>query len=305
MAASQLEEEAKAMPAADEPSSGHHKFAESVQRYSEVPITDQLLAILTKHKVRSRSLLHALQRARSPPCTRSARPATTACVLARAARKPCTSRPASRLQVRMLDLVSEWDDDGNRQITRKEFHKMANFLARERITREESVTLFKTFDEDGAGSIDFGELERLLDTYSELGERPHCHVPHPNATCLFTARDLLHPARLASPWSGSASRAFPCAATQTLLKMDDEANARAHGWMSKDEATATAKARVEELGFEWERFVPLDGWVPREQVEAMAAHRLEELGLDFDQEEREKKVGKHKRKVFAESLRRD
>ena len=87
--------------------------------------------------------------------------------------------------------------------------------------------------------------------------------------------------------------------------MEEEANARAHGFVMKEEALATAKARVEELGVEWVKFVPPEGWVSLDEVTAMVVKRLDELGQSLDQLEQEKKVGKHKRRAFAEKLRRD
>ena len=87
--------------------------------------------------------------------------------------------------------------------------------------------------------------------------------------------------------------------------MEAEANARAHGFVMKEEATAMAKSRVEALGLEWENYVPPAGWVSTEEITAMVVRRLESRGLSLDQLEQEKKVGKHKRRAFAEKLRRD
>ena len=103
-------------------------FAEKLRRESLVPIEDQLLAILTKHKVR------------------------------------------------VSKLIADWDMDGNNQISKKEFHQALQFMGCDDITRDESDSIFKMFDEDGTGSIDYLELERLLAKFSKLGE--HAATPH-------------------------------------------------------------------------------------------------------------------------------
>ena len=104
---------------------GKHKrraFAEKLRRDSAVPIQDQLLAILTKHKVR------------------------------------------------VSKVIDDWDIDGNRHISRKEFKQVLMFMGCEDITREESNEIFSMFDEDGAGSIDFQELERKLEESYDRGK---------------------------------------------------------------------------------------------------------------------------------------
>ena len=79
----------------------------------------------------------------------------------------------------MYDVIQEWDDDGNRQISKKEFHKVAMFIGREHLTIEESGRLFRRFDEDGAGSITSAELERTL---AKVGAKGAARGPlHPGA----------------------------------------------------------------------------------------------------------------------------
>ena len=71
-ALAKLEQEESGKPAVEEPRAGHKivaKFAESVQRYSEMSVADQLLAIMTKHKERPRP---SLARA-AAPCLNVAR----------------------------------------------------------------------------------------------------------------------------------------------------------------------------------------------------------------------------------------
>ena len=43
---------------------------------------------------------------------------------------------------------------------------MVMFLGKEHLTRSETAKIFKSFDEDGTGSIDYGELERLIAKFS-------------------------------------------------------------------------------------------------------------------------------------------
>ena len=129
-AIAQLDEEEKAIPPDPtdsklvDPSEVHHKFAEAIHRYSDVPIQDQLLAILTKHKVR------------------------------------------------VSKVINDWDIDGNRHISRKEFKQVLMFMGCEDITREESNEIFSMFDEDGAGAVDFMELERKLHSFDGRGASP-------------------------------------------------------------------------------------------------------------------------------------
>ena len=87
--------------------------------------------------------------------------------------------------------------------------------------------------------------------------------------------------------------------------MEEEANARAHGYTTKEGALAMAKERVEELGLEWVTYVPPSGYVSQNEAEVIVARRVEEAGLDLEKLERDRKVGKHKRRAFAEKLRRD
>ena len=87
--------------------------------------------------------------------------------------------------------------------------------------------------------------------------------------------------------------------------MEEEANARAHGFTTKEGALAMAKERVEELGFEWVTYVPPSGYVSKNEVEALVAQRVAEVGHDLEKLEQERKVGKHQRRAFAEKLRRD
>ena len=85
----------------------------------------------------------------------------------------------------MYDLIKEWDEDGNAQISRKEFHKVAMFMGREHLTNEESGRLFKRIDEDGAGSITSAEMERTLTKASGKGARacPFASLQLPLCTC--------------------------------------------------------------------------------------------------------------------------
>ena len=77
----------------------------------------------------------------------------------------------TKARARVLDLINEWDTDGNRHIDQYEFHKVVQFMGgSEDITRDESYKIFRVFDEDGMGTIDYGELERLLQHFAERSE---------------------------------------------------------------------------------------------------------------------------------------
>ena len=66
---------------------------------------------------------------------------------------PEVAAPSCWAQAGVLDVMKEWDADGNRQLTKKEFHKVVMFMGRGEIKKEESGDMFKMFDEDGAGTI--------------------------------------------------------------------------------------------------------------------------------------------------------
>ena len=70
-----------------------------------------------------------------------------------------------------MELIKEWDVDGNRQVSKREFHHVAQFMARGDMTKHESAEIFKMFDEDGAGTLSFFEIERVIKSFADHGER--------------------------------------------------------------------------------------------------------------------------------------
>ena len=128
-----LEEEEASSSDEDDAGLERPDFKEKLHKYSEVPIGDQLLAILSKHKVR------------------------------------------------VMDLINQWDTDGNRQVSKKEFHKAVMFMAEsDEVNRADSSVIFKQFDADGQGTISFNELEKTIETFAERGE-PRAPPPRPNS----------------------------------------------------------------------------------------------------------------------------
>ena len=63
--------------------------------------------------------------------------------------------------VRVIDLFRDWDDDGDGQVSKKEFRKAMVALGL-KVGRKDADALFDTFDPDGGGSIDYKELQKAL-----------------------------------------------------------------------------------------------------------------------------------------------
>ena len=63
--------------------------------------------------------------------------------------------------VRVIDLFRDWDDDENGRVDKKEFRKAMKALGLD-VPRKEVDGLFDTFDPDGGGSIEYGELNKAL-----------------------------------------------------------------------------------------------------------------------------------------------
>ena len=61
----------------------------------------------------------------------------------------------------MRDLWAEWDDDLNGKVDTKEFYRALTLLGL-KPSRAESDELFKRFDTDGSGTIEFEELKKAL-----------------------------------------------------------------------------------------------------------------------------------------------
>ena len=64
-------------------------------------------------------------------------------------------------QVRVMDLFREWDENGDGEITKKEFCQAMPRLGIE-APRKDIELLFDSFDPDGGGSIEYNELNKAL-----------------------------------------------------------------------------------------------------------------------------------------------
>ena len=62
---------------------------------------------------------------------------------------------------RVIDLFREWDQDGDGNVSKKEFRKAMPKLGFDVPAKDVDV-LFDSFDPDGSGSIDFTELKKML-----------------------------------------------------------------------------------------------------------------------------------------------
>ena len=62
---------------------------------------------------------------------------------------------------KMMDLFREWDEDGDGQITRKEFRSAMVRMGLE-VPQYEVDLLFDSWDPGGDGTIDFKELQKAL-----------------------------------------------------------------------------------------------------------------------------------------------
>lgn len=62
---------------------------------------------------------------------------------------------------RVMDLLREWDTNGDGEVDRKEFHKAMPLLGFE-APKAEIDALFDEWDTDGGGTLSFKELQRIL-----------------------------------------------------------------------------------------------------------------------------------------------
>ena len=77
---------------------------------------------------------------------------------------PIKDQLASALRAssgRVMDLLREWDADGDGEISRKEFHAAMPKLGLE-VSKSAIDTLFNEWDSDGGGSLEFKELQKIL-----------------------------------------------------------------------------------------------------------------------------------------------
>ena len=61
----------------------------------------------------------------------------------------------------MLDLFQHWDDNGDGEITRAEFHKAMPALGLD-VPKKDIDELFNEWDSGGDGSLSFRELKKIL-----------------------------------------------------------------------------------------------------------------------------------------------
>ena len=64
---------------------------------------------------------------------------------------------------KVIDLFREWDEDGDGEVTRKEFHAAMPKLGLD-VPKEAIDELFSSWDNDGGGALDFKELQKILRT---------------------------------------------------------------------------------------------------------------------------------------------
>jgi hypothetical protein len=62
---------------------------------------------------------------------------------------------------RVLDLMREWDSDGDGEVSRQEFHKAMTKLGLD-APKKDIDALFSDWDADGGGTLDFKELKKIL-----------------------------------------------------------------------------------------------------------------------------------------------
>ena len=70
-------------------------------------------------------------------------------------------RPSSPI-ARVLDLFRGLDENGDGNVSKKEFRKALPLLGLTEITRDTADLFFNTIDEDGSGSIQYSELSKKL-----------------------------------------------------------------------------------------------------------------------------------------------
>ena len=73
--------------------------------------------------------------------------------------------------MRIGDVIHDWDDDGDGQIDRSEFLRHLHSLGLTDVTRAESDKLFSSLDEDGSGELDMHELRHALKNLLEAATR--------------------------------------------------------------------------------------------------------------------------------------
>ena len=64
--------------------------------------------------------------------------------------------------IKVGDLIREWDDDGNGEIDIGEFYHHLKKLGLRNLTREAANGLFQELDKDGSGLLDMNELRTAL-----------------------------------------------------------------------------------------------------------------------------------------------
>ena len=62
---------------------------------------------------------------------------------------------------RVIDLFKEWDDDGNGEISKREFRLALPMLGL-KVEKQVMDDLFDSFDKDGSGTVEYKELQRQL-----------------------------------------------------------------------------------------------------------------------------------------------
>ena len=63
---------------------------------------------------------------------------------------------------RVLDMLREWDTDGNNTVDKKEFRKAVKAMGFDFCTKEDIDAVFNSLDDDGSGTLEFKELNGQL-----------------------------------------------------------------------------------------------------------------------------------------------
>ena len=67
----------------------------------------------------------------------------------------------SKHAIKVMDLFREWDENGDGNVSKKEFRRAMGLLGFD-VPKTEIDALFDAFDPDGSGAMEFKELQKML-----------------------------------------------------------------------------------------------------------------------------------------------